>query len=112
MAVCKVSTNKDKLFNIFVNTSNKQYHEQKTFTVTYNPDEVELVDLCTLTPEKELIAGYITAANLVITKADSGEIVFSLKNPHLLDEDVTGIINVIQFKSKIDGKTSINIQLN
>ncbi len=112
VAVCKVSTNKDKLFNIFVNTSNKQYHEQKTFTVTYNPDEVELVDLCTLTPEKELIAGYITAANLVITKADSGEIVFSLKNPHLLDEDVTGIINVIQFKSKIDGKTSINIQLN
>ena len=110
--VCKVSTNKDKLFNISVNTSNKQYHEQKIFTITYNTTEVELVDLCTLTPEKELIAGDITAANLVITKSVSGEIVFSLKNPHLLDEDVTGIINVIQFKSKIDGKTSINIQLN
>ncbi|OPX44031.1 fibronectin type III domain protein [Ruminiclostridium hungatei] len=111
-AICRVSGKNGRAFDIKLSAVDKVLYAQKTFTVTYDPEEAELVDLCTLTQEKELTAADIPEANIKVLRCVPGEITFCIKNPRIIAGDYyKNIINTIQFKAKKDGIITVTCQI-
>ncbi len=111
-ALCRVSGKNGRTFDIKLSAADKVLYAQKTFTVTYDPEAAELVDLCTLTPEKELSETDIPEANIKVIRCVPGEITFCIKNPRITAGDsYKNIINTIRLKAKKDGIITVTYQI-
>ncbi|QMV42433.1 fibronectin type III domain-containing protein [Cohnella cholangitidis] len=87
----------------------KDFSERK-FTVTYNPDELEVIDLCSFTPEKDALStGTIPGTHLSVTNTP-GIIEFQVNQSVAPGTVWSGEITSIVFKSKIDGQSFINFR--
>ena len=80
---------------------------QVSFTVVYNPSEVEVLDLCSTTTEVNLTTGYIIGTDITIASFIPGTIKFTVNKPIESDKTWAGVTNNIEFKGKINGQTSI-----
>ncbi|MCX8132308.1 MAG: hypothetical protein N3I35_19715 [Clostridia bacterium] len=87
--------------------SNITDYSQKSFTVTYNTEELEVTDLCTATKKKELITGDIPGTNVIITQYVPGKVTFVIVNPVAQGKSKSGPVNSISFKAKINGQSKI-----
>ncbi|KAB3535453.1 VWA domain-containing protein [Alkaliphilus pronyensis] len=88
-----------------------QDFSQMTFVVTYDPDEVEVVDLYGFTIEEEsLITGVIPGTNIEVNHTE-GRIEYRVQQSVLPGTSWTGEISGIIFKSKIDGEINIDFIL-
>ncbi|WP_168121762.1 PA14 domain-containing protein [Paenibacillus sp. HB172176] len=95
------SVGENTMFNLIVVAPPKPEASYRTIVVTYNPDEVEVLDLCTITPTAELSTGAIEQAKLVIQRFVPGEIVI-----RVLDTGNT-FVNGIRFLSNTNDPSKI-----
>ncbi|MEA4822114.1 MAG: fibronectin type III domain-containing protein, partial [Erysipelotrichales bacterium] len=91
----------DNLFNFVIAAPKVEGAAGRTITVTYDPEEVEAVDLCAATSKADIEAGDIPGTNLEVMEFTPGKIVFSLKDPGRT------IMNAVIFKAKINGQSKI-----
>jgi hypothetical protein len=84
----------DTQFNFVVVVPRKAGKTERRITVTYNPDELEMLDLSSITPEYERSAGPIKGTNMVVTSYTPGNIVYTI-----YDADKT-VVNSIRLQTK------------
>ncbi|MCX7920800.1 MAG: hypothetical protein N3B21_02065 [Clostridia bacterium] len=80
---------------------------QYTLTVTYNPEIMDVVDLCALSAKNELTKGKIEGTDITIVEFAPGKITFVVDKVVTPGESWTGVINAIKFKAKVTGGTTI-----
>ncbi len=101
---------KNKDFSFLLFASDVQDFSGMTFTVTYNPEELDVTDLCQFTQSNETTSGRIPGTNLTV-KYTPGKIEFTV------DENInpgtvwSGEISTIVFKPKVNGKASIDFNV-
>lgn len=100
-------TSNKKEFTMVIAAANLKNNSQKTVTVTYNPDELEVLDLCAVTQEKEVKIGQITGTNITINSFSPGSVIFNVNLGGTDSKIWTGPLNTIKFKSKVDHETKV-----
>ena len=86
-------------FNIYLSTSENKSINGKIHTVIYDPAKFQLVDLCSLTKEKETSACEIERLGLNFTSVTNGEIKFTIINNQPDNTRLNAIVNAISFKT-------------
>ena len=84
----------------------------KSFMITYDSSSLEPIDLCAFTREKETSAGSINGTGITITSVSDGYIVMTVDKNIPDNEQRSGVINVIKFRAKTTGETSIEAGYN
>ncbi|GIO14795.1 hypothetical protein J19TS2_43500 [Cohnella xylanilytica] len=96
-----VNVGKDNLFNLVVIAPPKSGASERIVVVTFNPNEVEVMDLSAVTPAIELSAGDIPNAGMSIDRFSAGEIIIRVHNPNKT------FVNGIRFLAKSNNSSSI-----
>ncbi|MBO8173607.1 MAG: VWA domain-containing protein [Bacillaceae bacterium] len=103
-----VKAEQGKVFDFTLLASNVQDFSEHTFVVTYDPNEVELVDLYNFTPEQDVVSeGPIEGTNMSV-KHTPGRIEITVNQNVVPGTSWSGEITTLEFKSKIDGETRID----
>lgn len=97
------SGKQDAVIQVPVIVSNIQDFQGRSFTLTYDPEEAEVLDLCKITPEKEVASGEIKRTGLTVEYAP-GSIVFTVDKPLVPGTSWSGVISTVIFKAKKDGQ--------
>lgn len=97
----------NKEYNLVTTVENMHFNDDGIYTIKYNPDALQVIDLCSLTYKKELEVGTISGTNITILSVNpvSGEIVF--KNPNTNDSSVSKVLNSIKFKGLISNEQTV-----
>jgi Fibronectin type III domain. len=103
----KAKVKRDETTNLALTATDITDFSQYTMTVTYNPDVLDVDDLCIQTSEKELNQGKINGTGINIVSYSPGKIVFVVDKVVNPEESWTGVINSIRFKAKVTGGTHI-----
>lgn len=99
--VLAINAGKDNMFNFVFVVPKKWDGNTRTITVKYNVDELEVIDLCAVTPALETTMGKVEGTNITVQKFTPGEIVYRI-------EDVQKtVVNSIKFVSKINGHSRV-----
>lgn len=96
-----VNVGKDTIFNFVVVAPKKPGVLERKIIVTYNPEELEVLDLSAATPEMELAVGPIQGSNISISEFSNGKIVYTIANA-----DKTAM-NIIKFVAKTNEYSKI-----
>lgn len=104
---------RDSVIDLGLTASNVDDFSKYTLRVTYNPDVLEVTDLCGYTSDVELEAGIIESEDIEVVEFDeklidgvkTGVITFKVSKPVEEGYSWTGILNNIKFKSKLTGIT-------
>ncbi len=99
-------TNNEQI-DLILTASNIEDISEATFTVTYNPGEIEVVDLCSETETKDLTTGAIEGTNITITENMPGTIKFTIDKANIPGRTWSGIVNEIRLKGRTDGTINI-----
>lgn len=99
--VLAINAGKDNTFNFIFVIPAKWDAAARTITVKYNPDELEVVDLCAVTPTLENAPGKVEGTNITVASFISGEIVYKV------DEISQTLVNSIKFMSKVNGYSKV-----
>jgi len=89
-------------FNFVVVVPAKKEVESRTIKVSYDPDELEVADLCANTPGIELQAGVVEDTDISVIEFTPGEIVYEVKNTSKT------IVNIIRFLSKTNDNANVS----
>lgn len=81
----------------------------KTFTVTYDPLVLQVVDLCALTYEQETGTGAIARTGVTITASTPGTISFTVNKTITAPNKWSGLLNAVLFRAKTSASTQITI---
>lgn len=104
----EVTTYAGEEFAIQLPVSNVTDVQQYKLTLTFNASDLELVDACELTAEKELTSTFIGELNTNIIIEKSGDIcTVTIIMNDISGENWTGIADSIRVRSKVDGKVTI-----
>lgn len=87
----------DKIYTVIFTTDNININEC-VFTVEYNFNDLEVIDLCGITYEKENTTGIIGETNISIIQLEPGVIKFSVDKTIPSDKSWSGIVNSIKFR--------------
>ncbi|MCQ1528811.1 fibronectin type III domain-containing protein [Lutispora saccharofermentans] len=98
--------------NLILSAAHIQDLNNYTFTVTYNVDDFEVIDLCAMTPRTDLNTGVITGTDITITQFTPGTIVFKKAGAAQTWEVWSGAVNSIRFKAKREGQSTITYSIN
>lgn len=101
----KVNVGKDNMFNFVIAVSKKKDVQIQTVVVTYNPDELDVVDLCGATKKAELTTGTIQGTTIEVTELAPGMITFTVRNAD------KSVVNVIRFLSKTNEVSKVTYQI-
>ena len=83
----------------------------RTFTVKYNPADLDVIDLCSMTSLNETAAGTIQGTGITILEYSAGTIRFKIDKQLGAGRNWSGIVNTVKFKSKkATGQTSIEYE--
>jgi hypothetical protein len=96
-----VDVGKDTIFNFVVVAPKKPDVTERKIIVTYNPDELEVLDLAAATPDLELAAGPVQGTNMTISEFANGKIIYTITNANKT------IVNVIKFVAKTNEYSKI-----
>ena len=94
-------------FNLVFSASAIQELGRYTFTVAYDTEKLEAVDLCATTPGIDLAAGNITGTDIQVVQYLPGTIVFKKTGSAQGYQVWSGVVNSIRFRSKLDGQTTV-----
>lgn len=89
-----IHVGQDTQFNFIFVVPRKTGASERTVAVTFNQEELEVLDLSALTPEYELATGPIHDTNIIVTSYEPGRIVFKV-----YDTEQT-MMNSIKFQAK------------
>ena len=92
---------KDTTFNFVIVVPAVTGATDRTVVVNYNPDELEVFDLCAVTPEPETGIGQIPGTSISVVEIASGRIVYKITGT----EKTT--VNIIKFITKINGSSKV-----
>lgn len=101
----------DEVISLVLSASQINNIDKLRIMVTYNKNELELIDACGLTPEIELSAGLIDDTGIRIAQIESGRLVLVVNRSEASGKTWSGIINSIIFRSKIDGQSTITYSI-
>lgn len=90
----QVNVAKDNMFNFVVVVPKKDDVSQRTITITYDPEELEVIDLYGATQKYDVTAGVIEGTDITVTEFEQGTIMLEVGNA-----DKT-VVNVVKFMSK------------
>ncbi len=83
---------------------------QREFTVMYDPNQLELTDLCASTTATDMMSeGIIPGTSITILQKDTqlGVIKFMLSTSVAPGKTWSGLTDIIEFKGKINGTANI-----
>ena len=106
----EVNCTQGEEFGFSLLASNVQDFGDIIFVVTYNPDELEVVDLCDFTAGKDAITGTISGTNIAVTVKE-GRIEYKINESINPGTTWSGEISTIVFRAKWDGKVQINFNI-
>lgn len=86
-------------YNIAFTGSNIANLDKNGYLIEYNPDELDVLDLCSLTKLRELSIGNITGTNIQIIEFTKGRIVFSVNKYIPEGSQWNGILDIVKFKA-------------
>ncbi len=101
-----INVNNGQVFDIMFTADEIANPSQYTYTISYNPNELEVLDLCGTTARIDLNTGNIIGTDIQILQYTEGTIVFR-KLESYTSQSWTGLVNSIKFKSKTDNQTQI-----
>lgn len=101
-----INVQADTMFNFVVVAPAKEGSGGITVTVSYNPKELEVLDLCGATQKSDIKTGTVDGKRIVIDEFSEGKIIF-----RFLDSDETGV-NVIKFISKTNAPSSVTYSID
>ena len=102
---------KDQKFDFSLLAANVQDFGDITFVVTYNPEELEVMDLCEFTAGKDTVAGTIPGTNISVTVKE-GRIEYRVNEKSINPGTAwSGEISAIMFRAKTDGKVQVNFNI-
>ena len=99
-------------FNLILSAKDIQDLNAYTFTVNYDPQDLDVLDLCGLTSRLDLNTGSITATDINIVQFEPGTIVFTKASTSQSFEVWTGIVNAVRLKAKQSGHMTITYSIN
>ncbi len=103
-----LAVNKDGEYSFSLLGANVQDFSELHFTVTYDPNQLELVDLYDYTPGRDLANGAIPGSNLSANVA-GGKITLTINQNVVPGTSWSGEITTLLFKSKINGIANIHV---
>jgi hypothetical protein len=106
----EIECTKDQEFDFSLLAANVQDFGDITFVVTYNPDELEVVDLCEFTANKDTTTGTIPGTNITVTVKE-GRVEYRVNESINPGTTWSGEISAIVFRAKADGKVQINFNI-
>lgn len=111
IATANVECIANKKYNLVTTIENMPINDDGIYTVKYDPEALQVIDLCSLTYKKELEIGNIFGTEITILDLDTvnGEITF--RNPNSTSDNVNKVLNSISFKGLLsDTNTAIMIE--
>ncbi len=103
-----VQCTNDTTFELSLLASNVQDFIELKFIVTYNPDELDVVDLYNFTPGEDVITGGKIPGSDIYVTYTPGRIELAVDRSIVPGTSWSGEISAVLFNSKIDGETNIN----
>ena len=100
---CTSGTN----FTLVLTAANSRDFSNRSFTIIYNSNELDVVDLYAATSTLETGVCNISGSNITITKVAPGVIEFIIYNPVEQSTNWSGAVNSIIFKPKITGQATV-----
>lgn len=101
----------DEAFNLVITASDIVDPSSYTYTVTYNKDELDVVDLCAATARLDTGIGNPIGTDVEIVQFTPGTIVFKKLSGGLPGQVWTGEVNSIKFRSKVNGNVHIKYSI-
>lgn len=101
----------NEAFNLVITASDIVDPSSYTYTVTYNKDELDVVDLCAATARLDTGVGNPIGTDVEIVQFTPGTIVFKKLSGGLPGQVWTGEVNSIKFRSKVDGNVHIKYSI-
>ncbi|MTI58359.1 fibronectin type III domain-containing protein [Geosporobacter ferrireducens] len=86
--------------DLVVTAANIESFNGYTFTLTYNPEELEIVDLSSLTAKKDEAVGNIAGTDIEVIQNQPGVLQFKKKTIIPQGQAYSGVINSVRFKLK------------
>ena len=97
--------------DLILNAVNIKNWNNYTFTLNYNPEEMEIVDICSQTSRKDLSLGNIIGTDIVVTQNIPGTLQFRKISNIPIGQTYNGIINSIRILYKTDIETTITYSI-
>lgn len=94
-------------FDLVLTAANIQDLDKYTFTIQYNTEDFEVIDLCGLTAKMDTVEGDISGTDITVKQLTSGTIVFTKTGSAQSWQVWSGVVNSITFKAKKDGNSTI-----
>jgi len=105
----KVNVGSGKTFELSLLAFNVQDFSELTYVVTYDPSEVEIVDLYAFTPHLDKNADGRIAGSLLDVTYEPGRITYRSNQNVVPGTSWSGELATIVFKSKVTGEASIDV---
>jgi hypothetical protein len=96
-----------EIYNMSFTMNNVTSFSGKTFTLTYDPTALRIIDLCLFTYVNEATAGVIPRTGITITSVTPGSISFTIDKPVLPGYKWSGVVNIFKFEVLTSGNTAI-----
>lgn len=96
----------DTMFNFLIVAPAKEAGGEIRVTVNYNPEKLEVLDLCGATQKSDITTGKVEGKRIIIDGFEEGRIIF-----RFLDTDETQI-NVIKFISKTNAPSGVTYSID
>ncbi|OPX46461.1 endoglucanase 1 precursor [Ruminiclostridium hungatei] len=97
-----IDVEKDNCFNFVIAVPKKAGVDSYEITVSYVPEDVEIVDLYAATPKLELETGSIAGTNITIEEIEEGRIVYRVENAD------KSVVTIIKFISKTNAESRLS----
>ena len=85
-------------YNVIIAGKNLRSLSEKIFVIEYDPQKLDVEDLCILTKGDDVVSGAIPGTDIIITAFDHQNGIIKMKlNKDYGDKQWTGVVNVIRF---------------
>lgn len=102
-----ITSSEGEEFDLILSGSNIQDLNKYTFTIHYNTDDFDVIDLCGFTPKTDTLEGDISGTDITVKQVAPGTIVFVKGGSTQSWQVWSGIVNSIRLKAKHDGAAEI-----
>ena len=102
-----IESNQGEEFDLVLTAANIQDLDKYNFTIQYNTDDFEVIDLCGLTAKMDTAEGDISGTDITVKQLAPGTIVFTKTGSAQSWQVWSGVVNSITLKAKKDGNSTI-----
>ena len=106
-----IAVESNEIFEMTLRAENIEDFSNYTFTIEYNADELDVIDLYSLTKAIELGTGNVQGTDMRILSFESGKIVFKISTAIQPGKVWSGVITVIKLRSLLTGQSTITYKI-